>query len=167
MPPARSESARQGSAAARLPLVPLPAIHAGFRPAITRRQSPPSLLPRLPALAAVECGLWLGARDPEARRHYWQGPELEALRENTLADLDHRGVELHYGTFVEAPQRLFLRQPLAVRPVGRHRVVRVADEYDPRLDRDVLASLAVGIAGAVVALVAVPNDRPDFFEPVD
>src|SRR5438128_5313432 len=73
MPPARSESARQGSAAARLPLVPLPAIHAGFRPAITRRQSPPSLLPRLPALAASECGLWLGARDPEARRHYWKG----------------------------------------------------------------------------------------------
>src|SRR5204862_7574103 len=30
-------------------LVPLPAIHAGFWPAITRRQSPPSLLPRLPA----------------------------------------------------------------------------------------------------------------------
>src|SRR5436309_14960076 len=73
MPPARSESARQGSAAARLPLVPLPAIHAGFWPAITRRQSPPSLLPRLPALAASECGLWLGARDPEARRHYWKG----------------------------------------------------------------------------------------------
>src|SRR5205823_9525364 len=29
------------------PLVPLPAIHAGFWPAIARRQSPPSLLPRL------------------------------------------------------------------------------------------------------------------------
>src|SRR5207249_9938356 len=38
-------------------LVPLPAIHAGFWPASTRRQSPPSLLPRLPALAASECGL--------------------------------------------------------------------------------------------------------------
>src|SRR5213596_1102772 len=47
------------------------ATHVGFWPAITRRQSPPSLLPRLPALAASECGLWLGARDPETRRHYW------------------------------------------------------------------------------------------------
>jgi len=37
--------------------VPHPALQAGFWPAITRRQSPPSLLPRLPALAASECGL--------------------------------------------------------------------------------------------------------------
>src|SRR6058998_1420877 len=44
----------------------------GLWPAITRRQSPPSPLPRLPALAADECGLWLGARDPEARQHHWQ-----------------------------------------------------------------------------------------------
>jgi hypothetical protein len=43
-------------------------------PAITRRQSPPSPLPRLQALAADECGLWIKtARDPEARRHYWTG----------------------------------------------------------------------------------------------
>src|SRR5437764_15485382 len=54
-------------------LVAHPATHAGFWPAITRRQSPPSLLPRLPALAASECGLRLGARDPETRRHYWKG----------------------------------------------------------------------------------------------
>jgi hypothetical protein len=53
--------------------VPLPAIHAGFWPAITRRQGPPSPLARLSSLAAVECGLWLGARDPETRRHYWKG----------------------------------------------------------------------------------------------
>ena len=46
-------------------------------------------------------------------------------------------------------------------------MVCVADEDDPRLDRNVLAELAIGIAGAVVALVAVPDDRPDFFEPVD
>jgi len=45
-------------------------MHAGFWPAITRRQSPPSLLPRLPALAASECGLWLDARDPETRQHH-------------------------------------------------------------------------------------------------
>src|SRR5207247_2687560 len=38
---------------------------AGFWPAITRRQSPPSPLARLFSLAAVECGLWLCAGDPE------------------------------------------------------------------------------------------------------
>src|SRR5439155_4930736 len=54
-------------------LVPLAAIHPGFWPAITLRQSPPSPLARLTSLAAVECGLWLGARDPEARRHHWKG----------------------------------------------------------------------------------------------
>ena len=53
-------------------LVPLPAIHAGFWPAITLRQSRPSLLPRRPALAANECGLWLGAHKPEARQHHWK-----------------------------------------------------------------------------------------------
>jgi tRNA-2-methylthio-N6-dimethylallyladenosine synthase len=53
--------------------VPHPAIHAGPWPAITRRESPPSPLPRLQALAAVECGLSHGARDPEARRHYRTG----------------------------------------------------------------------------------------------
>src|SRR5205823_7673030 len=60
----------------RVGLVLRPATHAGFWPAITRRQSPPSLLPRLPALAASECGVWPGARDPEARRHHWTGHRL-------------------------------------------------------------------------------------------
>jgi hypothetical protein len=49
-----------------------PAVHVGFWPAITRRQSPPSLSARLVALAASECGLCLGARDPEARRRDWK-----------------------------------------------------------------------------------------------
>ena len=53
-------------------LMPLPAMHTGPWPAITRRQSSPSLLPRLPALPASECDLWLGARDPEPRQHYWK-----------------------------------------------------------------------------------------------
>jgi hypothetical protein len=53
--------------------VPLPAVHAGLWPAITRRQSPPSPLPRLQALAADECGLLLGARDPEFHQRHWKG----------------------------------------------------------------------------------------------
>ena len=54
-------------------VVPLQAIHACICPAITRRESPPSPLPRRPALAADECGLSLGARDAEARQHYLKG----------------------------------------------------------------------------------------------
>src|SRR5439155_16059050 len=42
-------------------------------PAITPRQSPPSPLPRQPAWAADECGLWLGAIDREPGHHHWQG----------------------------------------------------------------------------------------------
>ena len=54
--------------------VPLPAIHVGSWPAITRRQSTPSPLPRLhSALAADECALRLGAHDPEAGQHHWKG----------------------------------------------------------------------------------------------
>ena len=55
------------------PLVPLPPTLAGFWPAITRRQSPPSPLARQTSLAAVECGLWLGARDPETQQRHRQG----------------------------------------------------------------------------------------------
>src|SRR5215211_6030201 len=54
-------------------LVPHPAMHAGFWPAITRRQSPPLSLTRLPASSADKCDLWLGAREPEPRRHRWTG----------------------------------------------------------------------------------------------
>ncbi len=49
-------------------LVSHPRITAGARPAITQRSSSPSALPRRPALAAAECGLELGARDPGIRR---------------------------------------------------------------------------------------------------
>ncbi len=46
------------------------AMHAGFWPAITRRQSRPSSSPRLTSLGSSECALWLGARDPEAAQHH-------------------------------------------------------------------------------------------------
>ena len=58
-------------------VVPHRAIHAGPWPAITRRQSPPSLSPILHSvLPSSECGLWLGARDPGARRHHWKGHRM-------------------------------------------------------------------------------------------
>ena len=50
-------------------LVPLPGMVALFSPAITRRRSPPTPLPRRPALAAGACGLRLGAPDREPRPH--------------------------------------------------------------------------------------------------
>jgi len=46
-------------------------------------------------------------------------------------------------------------------------VVRVADEDDARLERDLVAGDAVGIAAAVPALVAVAHDRPHRLEPID
>ena len=46
-------------------------------------------------------------------------------------------------------------------------MVRVADEDDARLERDVLAGDAVGVAAAVPALVTVADDRPHDLEPVD
>jgi hypothetical protein len=48
-------------------------MHAGLWPAITRRQSPPSASPRSTDLGSLGCDLWLGARDPETRRHHWTG----------------------------------------------------------------------------------------------
>jgi probable rRNA maturation factor len=48
-------------------------IRAGLSPAITRRQEPPSPLPRHPSLSADECGPWLGAHDRDSRRHYLKG----------------------------------------------------------------------------------------------
>jgi len=45
---------------------------ARFWPDITLHQSPPSPLLRRPACAADECGLWLGASDPEFDHHHRQ-----------------------------------------------------------------------------------------------
>src|SRR4051794_6710151 len=60
-----------------------------------------------------------------------------------------------------------MREPPAIRAVGRHRVVRVADEDDPRLERDLLARDAVGIAAAVPALVAVAHDLAHLLQLLD
>ena len=75
---ARPEAAAKPRVGRRRPrvrkgLVPHQAIHACFCPAITRRRSAPSPLPRPLALAADECALRLGARDAEAGHHYLKG----------------------------------------------------------------------------------------------
>jgi hypothetical protein len=55
-------------------------MHVGFWLAITRRESPPSLLARQLSLAASECGLSLGARNPDARQHPRTGHWFSSLR---------------------------------------------------------------------------------------
>src|SRR4051812_25194217 len=60
-----------------------------------------------------------------------------------------------------------MAQPLAIRAIGRHGVVRVADEDDPSLERNVLARDAVRVAAAVPALVAMTDDRPPLQQAVD
>src|SRR5438067_5225495 len=82
-------------------------------------------------------------------------------------DVHDARVELRPGALAQAPQGLGCREPLAVWPVGRHRVEGVADEDDPRLERDLLAALAVRIAGAVPVLVAGADDRTHVLEPLD
>src|SRR5207245_1996301 len=57
--------------------------------------------------------------------------------------------------------------PLPIRSVGRHRVEGVADEDDPRLERDLVAGDPVRVARAVPALVAMAHDRAYVLQPVD
>ena len=53
------------------------------------------------------------------------------LSEDVNADLDDAGSNCVPGASVEPSQCFLARQPLAIRAVGRHGVVRVADENDP------------------------------------
>src|SRR5207245_6384130 len=106
-------------------------------------------------------------RRPRGLRRWTTPSALEQLGQHALADLDHTRVELRPCAFVEPTNGFLSREPLAVRPVGRHRVIRVANEDDPRLDRNVLALPTVGVPGPVVALVAVADDRPHLLQPVD
>src|SRR5438093_7384048 len=74
--------------------------------------------------------------------------------------LDDGRVELASRRLAQAARGFVCAEPPPVRTVGRHRVERVADQDDPRLDRDLLAGLAVGIPQSVPALVAGADDRP-------
>ena len=71
------------------------------------------------------------------------------------------------GRLAQAAGGLFDREAPPVRPVGRHRVVGVADEDDARLDRDLLTREAVRVAAAVPVLVAVADDLADLLQPLD
>src|SRR4051794_9920138 len=93
-----------------------------------------------------ELSLTLGRSGSEA-----VGPclVLRSIPGDAEEDVDHARIELRSRRLAEPQTRLLGAETLAVGPIGRHRVERVADEDDPGLDRNLLAGLAVGIAGAV------------------
>src|SRR5205814_5537989 len=91
-------------------------------------------------------------------------PELAAQGEE---DLDHDWVELRADAVAEPAAGFLDRQALAVGPIRRHRVERIADEDDPRLQRNLPAGDSVRIAPSVEVLVAASDDRAHFREPLD
>ncbi len=74
---------------------------------------------------------------------------LAPLLDRADQRLDARGVELDAGLVAELLERDLLRQRLAVRTRGGHRVVRVGDHHDVRLDR------VIGVVGIEARVVAV------------
>ena len=70
------------------------------------------------------------------------------------------GIELDPGELPELGHRLLTRERRqAIGARCRHRLEGVGHVEDPRQHRDLVAHQAVGIAGAVVPLVVVSNDR--------
>src|SRR5207247_6262758 len=64
----------------------------------------------------------------------------------------------------ELAERVLWPERDAVWPRARHRVVRVGDRDDLRGERDLVASEAVRVAGAVEVLVVREDERSDPFE---
>ncbi len=93
-----------------------------------------------------------GHRPLDARR-----PSLERVREG----LDDRGIELGAAAGTELGDRGLGGRWRAVWAVARHGVERVADEHDPRGERDRVAGQAVRVAVAVDALVRRAYDAGD------
>ena len=75
-----------------------------------------------------------------------------------------RGSNCAPGAALELLDRDLGAHRLAVAAVGGHRLVGVADEHDPRGERDRLAGQLVGVALAVHALVGRAHDRGDALE---
>ena len=84
------------------------------------------------------------AREESLRRRRRSG--ARSVSRTSQERLDDARVELRAGALAEPPHGLLDRKAPAVGPVGRHRVERVADEDDARLERNLLARQPVGIA---------------------
>src|SRR5919112_3397222 len=81
--------------------------------------------------------------------------------------VDDARIELRPGDAAQLLLGLLRRDSRAVGPLRRHRVVRVTGEQDPRAERDLLPGEAVGVPGAVPALVRGPHQRHRVGEEVD
>ena len=72
--------------------------------------------------------------DDAERRQRELGRALSAT--SALNAVDDVRVELRPGAALELGERVLVREPAAVDALGRHRVVGVGDEEDPRAERD-------------------------------
>jgi hypothetical protein len=75
--------------------------------------------------------------------------------------LDHARIKLRPRDRAHLLRCQVERQALAVRAVGAHRVPGVSRGDDPRLQWDLLAGEAVGVAAAVPALMVGAHDQAD------
>ena len=82
-------------------------------------------------------------------------------REDASGELDQLRVELGSGAAAQLLERVLGADRVAVGAALGHRLVGVADEDDPRAERDLLACEPVRIAVAVPALVARADQRRD------
>jgi hypothetical protein len=87
------------------------------------------------------------------------GRLVDALGDAVEQRLDDARVELGARAAAQLGLGRRVAEPLAVRPVGDERVVRVAGQDDARGERDVLAGEPVRVAAAVPALVLVADRR--------
>ena len=69
----------------------------------------------------------------------------------------HDGIELRARARLDLVERGFVIERAAIRPRRRHRVVRIGDGQDPRLERNRVAGPAGRIALSVPALVVVED----------
>ena len=92
------------------------------------------------AIGLGRCVLDLGLLRPaQGRGGRRLSRRLDLVVEDAQADLDDEGVELRAAPSIEPAPRHLLAEGPSVRAVGGHRVEGVADEDDPRLERDLVA----------------------------
>ena len=98
---------------------------------------------------------------PERARLRFGHAFRDQLRHQRDEGADDARVERAAGLVLERGERDRFRHGAAIRAIAREGVVVVDDADDPRAERDVLADQAVGIAGAVPALVVRADQRDD------
>ena len=87
--------------------------------------------------------------------------------ENRLESRNNRRIELTLHRLRKTQTRYSTRKRVAVRPIGRHRVVGIGDRNDPRQQRNLVSAQSVRIAMAVDSLVVMADDVGDLLVIVD